>query len=128
MAKLAVVLDACVLFPMYLFRSNRESFAAAQKFKGDLAAQGEDLIDPPIKRPRNRELTKEQKQENKKFSSQRILVEYRIRLLKIFRVFQERFRLIPKKYERVIMTICGLVRFRIKSLILPGVKAPILSF
>lgn len=41
-----------------------------------------------------------------------------IRLVKIFRVAQERFRLNTKKYEKIIMTICGLVRLRIGSLIL----------
>lgn len=46
-------------------------------------------------------------------------MEHRIRSLKIFRVVQERFRLNPKKYEQVILTICGLVRFRIGALILP---------
>ncbi len=35
------------------------------------------------------------------------------------RVVQERFRLNPHKYERVILAICGLVRFRIGTLILP---------
>jgi len=98
---------------------NRERFAPKQKFKGDLAYQGEDLIETPIKKPRNRELTAEQKIENKKFSSSRIFVEHRIRSVKIFRVAQDRFRLNPNKYEQVIMTICGLVRFRIGALILP---------
>jgi len=102
-----------------LFRENRGRFDPKQKFKGDLAYKGEDLIETPIKKPRNRELTVEQKAENKKFSSSRIFVEHRIRSVKIFRVAQDRFRLNPNKYERVIMTICGLVRFRIGALILP---------
>ncbi len=69
-----------------LFRENRERFDAKQKFKGDLAYQGENLIDTPIKKPQNRELTIEQKEENKEFSSKRVFVEHRIRSLKIFRV------------------------------------------
>ncbi|MGJ5672440.1 MAG: transposase [Nostochopsis sp.] len=102
-----------------LFRENRDCFDPKQKFKGDLAYQGEDLIDTPIKKPKNRELTIEQKDENKQFSSKRVFVEHRIRSVKIFRVVQERFRLNSKKYEQVILTICGLVRFRIGALILP---------
>ena len=102
-----------------LFRENRGRFDPKQKFKGDLAYKGEDLIGTPIKKPRNKELTVEQKSENKKFSSKRIFVEHRIRSVKIFRVAQERFRLNPNKYEQVIMTICGLVRLRIGALILP---------
>ncbi|HEY9809612.1 MAG TPA: transposase family protein, partial [Halomicronema sp.] len=75
-----------------LFRANRGCFAREQKFKGDLAYKGEDLIDTPTKKPRKRKLTQEQKQENQIFSGQRICVEHRIRTLKIFRVVQEKFR------------------------------------
>ncbi len=103
-----------------LFRENRDSFDPKQSFKGDLGYLGEDLIDTPIKTPRNGELTTGQKQENKEFSSKRVFVEHRIRSVKIFRVVQDRFRLKPKKYEQVILTICGLVRLRIGALILPA--------
>ena len=110
-----------------LFRENRTRFDPKQKFKGDLAYQGEDLIETPIKKPRNGELTTAQKEENKQFSSNRIYVEHRIRSGKIFRVVQDRFRLTSKKYEQVIMTICGLVRFRIGALILPVEISPMPS-
>jgi hypothetical protein len=103
-----------------LFRENRDNFDPKQKFKGDLGYQGEDLIDTPMKTPRNGKLTIDQKKENKDFSSKRVFVEHRIRSLKIFRVVQERFRLNPKKYAEVISTICGLVRLRIRALILPA--------
>ncbi len=102
-----------------LFRANRDNFDPKQSFKGDLGYLGEDLIDTPIKKPKNKELTTDQKESNKEFSSKRIFVEHRIRSVKIFRVVQDRFRLNPKKYEQVIMTICGLVRLRIRALILP---------
>lgn len=110
-----------------LFRENRDSFDPKQKFKGDLAYIGEDLINTPIKKPRNRELTVEQKDENKQFSSKRVFVEHRIRSVKIFRVVQERFRLKPKKYDQVILTICGLIRLRIGALILPTEIVPLAS-
>ncbi len=103
-----------------LFRENRARFEPKQKFKGDLAYQGEELIATPIKKPRNPELTTEQKSQNKAFSARRIFVEHRIRSVKIFRVIQERFRLNTKKYQSVVLTICGLVRFRIGALILPS--------
>jgi len=102
-----------------LFRENRTHFEPEQKFKGDLAYTGEDLIETPVKKPKNKELSAEQKEANKKFSSKRIFVEHRIRSVKIFRVVQDRFRLNSKKYEQVILTICGLVRLRIGALILP---------
>ena len=103
-----------------MFRENRDNFDPKQKFKGDLGYLGEDLIDTPIKTPRNGKLTIEQKKENKEFSSNRVFVEHRIRSVKIFRVVQERFRLNPKKYEQVILTICGVVRLRIGALVLPA--------
>lgn len=110
-----------------LFRENRDNFDPKQKFKGDLGYKGEDLIDTPIKRPRNGKLTPDQKKENTEFASKRVFVEHRIRSIKIFRVVRERFRLKPKKYEQVILTICGLVRLRIGSLILPAEINPVLS-
>ncbi|MHC5611313.1 MAG: transposase family protein [Nostoc sp.] len=54
---------------------------------------------------------------NKELASERIFVEHLIRLIKIFRVAQERFRLNRNKYEQIIMTICGLVRLRIGTFI-----------
>jgi hypothetical protein len=102
-----------------LFREERSQFDPQQRFKGDKAYVGEALITTPIKNPRNRELTTEQKEQNKAFSAKRIFVEHRIRSLKIFRVVQERFRLNPQKYEQVVLTICGIVRLRIRALILP---------
>ena len=102
-----------------LFREERSQFDPQQRFKGDKAYVGEALITTPIKKPRNRELTTEQKEQNKAFSAKRIFVEHRIRSLKIFRVVQERFRLNSQKYEQVVLTICGIVRLRIRALILP---------
>ncbi|MEA5612778.1 transposase family protein [Nodularia spumigena] len=55
---------------------------------------------------------------NKQLESERIFVEHLIRLVKIFRVAQERFRLNSSKYKQIIMTICGLVRLRIGTFIL----------
>ncbi len=74
-----------------LFRENRHNFDPKQSFKGDLGYLGEDLINTPIKKPRNKELTTDQKKSNKEFSANRIFVEHRIRSVKIFRVVQDRF-------------------------------------
>ena len=92
-------------------------FAPSQKFKGDKAYCGEKQIAIPHKKPRNQELALSQKQENKEFSASRIFVEHVIRLIKLFRVAQERFRL-NRDYEQVILTVCGLVRLRIGALFL----------
>lgn len=102
-----------------LFRSQQKKFELDQMFEGDKAYQGGENIKTPYKKPRNRELTAQQKAENQEFSSKRIFVEHIIRLVKIFRVAQQRFPLKSRTYEQVILTICGLVRLRIGALILP---------
>ena len=58
------------------------------------------------------------KKENQKKAQKRIFVEHVIRLIKIFKVARERFRLKESNYEKVILIICGLVRLRIGALML----------
>jgi hypothetical protein len=105
-----------------LFRARQSEFDANQRFKGDKGYIGEVQIETPHKKSKQQELTREQKEENKQLSVKRIIVEHVIRLVKIFRVAQERFRLRPQNYERVILTVCGLVRLRVGALILPTRK------
>ncbi|MBW4641159.1 MAG: transposase family protein [Gloeocapsa sp. UFS-A4-WI-NPMV-4B04] len=78
---------------------------------------GEKNVATPHKKPKNRELSDIQKQENQVFSSRRILIEHMIRLTKVFQVAAQRFRLRPQTYQRVILTVCGLVRLRIGALV-----------
>ena len=100
-----------------LFRGVRNKFAPAQKFLGDKAYKGEDAIVTPHKKTKKSEITEPQKQENKELSS-RIGVEHLIGRIKIFRVASERFRLARNKYNQIIMSVCGLVRFRMNRLFL----------
>ena len=100
------------------FRETRAKFSEKQKFTGDKAYVGESAIKTPKKKPKNQELTSQEKSQNKDLAAERIFVEHIIRLLKIFRVIQERFRLNPEKYVQIIKTICGLVRLRIGTFIL----------
>ena len=58
------------------------------------------------------------KEENKEKARKRIFVEHVIRLIKIFGIARERFRLKDNNYQKVILTICGLVRLIIGSFIL----------
>jgi len=90
-----------------IFDERQPEFAPNQMFQGDKAYQGGQSMRTLQKKPRNKEL-----------GCQRIFVEHLIRLLKIFRVAQERFRLSPDKYDRIIMTIGGLVRFRLGVFVL----------
>lgn len=103
-----------------LLREQQKKFDSAQKFIGDKAYIGENNVTTPHKKPKKRELSEIQKQENKAFSSSRILIEHLIRTVKIFQIAAQRFRLHPQTYQQVILTVCGLVRLRIGALILPA--------
>ena len=50
------------------------------------------------------------KEENQEKARKRIFVEHVIRLIKIFIISQERFRLKYNNYQKVILKIYGLVR------------------
>nr|WP_293089332.1 transposase family protein [Okeania sp. SIO3B5] len=99
------------------FRETEKKFDSKQKFSGDKGYTGEPRIKTPKKKPKKRKLTDSEKSQNREFASERIFVEHIIRLVKIFRVAQERFRLNSDKYEQIIITICGLVRLRIGTFI-----------
>lgn len=101
-----------------LFRENREKFDNQQKFLGDKAYIGDEQIVTPQKKPRNSELSQFQKDENKQLSSRRIYVEHLICRVKVFRVACEKFRLARHRYNSVILTVCGLVRFQLKRRIM----------
>lgn len=103
-----------------MFREQQKKFNSEQKFVGDKGYQGGNCIKTPQKKPRGKELTDSQKDANKVISSERIYVEHVIRLIKIFRVAKERFRMKRDKYEQVILTVCGLVRLRIGTLNFPS--------
>ncbi len=103
-----------------LLREQQKKFDSAQKFKGDKAYIGEDNVATPHKKPKNQELSQSQKEENKVFSSSRIIIEHLIRRVKIFQIAAQRFRLRPQTYQQVILIVCGLVRLRIKALVLPA--------
>ncbi|MEH2173919.1 transposase family protein [Nostoc sp.] len=102
-----------------LFRQSQDQFDKSQPFSGDKGFQGGENITTPHKKKPKRELTQQQKAENKALSSNRIFIEHLIRLLKIFRIASQRFRLKLHTYEQIILTVCGLVRLRIGSLVLP---------
>ncbi|MCC5669328.1 transposase [Nostoc sp. CHAB 5784] len=115
----ADIVDICLgqlgkISDISLFRQTRDKFAVTQKFLGDKAYIGESVITTPHKKPRKAEIYALHKQENQQLSSRRIGVEHMIARVKIFRVASERFRLSLHRYTQVIMTICGLVRLRIK--------------
>jgi hypothetical protein len=103
-----------------LFRQHQSKFDPAQGFDGDKAYVGAQNVQTPHKKPKGKALTSQQQAENREFSStRRIFVEHVIRLLRIFRIAKERFRLHRDTYEQVILTVCGLVRLRLGMIVLP---------
>jgi hypothetical protein len=101
-----------------LLRKQQKKFHKEQKFQGDKAYLGAERTTTPKKKPRNQEMPAETKEENQEKAKKRIFVEHVIRLIKIFGVARDRFRLKEENYEKVILTVCGLVRLRIGALIL----------
>jgi hypothetical protein len=67
-------------------------------FEGDKAYQGGKNISTPYQKPRKGELTSEQQAQSKEFSSKGIFVKNVIRLVKRFRVAQQRFTLNSQIY------------------------------
>ena len=95
-----------------------KKFDKEQKFQGDKGYQGAERTTITKKKLIKQELPPEIKEENQQKSQKRIFVEHVIRLIKIFGVARERFRLKDSNYQKVILTICGLVRLRRGALIL----------
>jgi hypothetical protein len=68
----------------------------------------------PSKKPKGKELTEEQKRENREISSYRILVEHAIGGIKKCRIVKDRFRCTKYGFDDLVMLIaCGLHNFRI---------------
>lgn len=107
-----------------LWRERSEELGNNQKYRGDKAYVGETAINTPHKKPRNQEISLEHREENRLKAKQRIVVEHLIRLIKIYRVASERFRLKRENYEAVILTVCGLIRWRIGAIVLSSKNCP----
>ena len=120
-----------------IYRERQINFDEQQQFEGDKAYQGGSNITTPHKKKRRQELSEavpvlavpgdgelpnpkgeQQKAENKILSSKRIFVEHLIRIIKIFQIASQRFRLDSDVYNEIILTVCGLVRLRIGALVL----------
>ncbi|QIR35837.1 transposase [Tolypothrix sp. PCC 7910] len=103
-----------------LFREQQTKFDEKQEFTGDKAYQGGNNITTPHKKKRKQQLNEQQKEENKALSSKRIFVEHLIRIVKIFQVASQRFRLNADVYNEIVLLVCGLVRLRIGTFVLPN--------
>ena len=77
---------------------------------GDLAYQGLEESAVPHKKPRGGELTPEQKEANRAFSSVRVRVEHSIRRVKAFRIVRDEYRLATGLFARTCRCVVGLVQ------------------
>ena len=68
----------------------------------------------PHKKPRNSQLTKKHKRENKEQSRRRVRVENVIRHLKIFRILSSRYRNRRKRFSLRFNLIAGLYNYELK--------------
>ena len=117
------IVDVVVGYPgatidITLWRERRKELGKEQKYIGDLAYVGEAAINTPHKKPIHQKISVEKKEENRLKAKERIVVEHLIRLIKIYRVASERFRLNRQNYESVILTVCGLIRWRIGAIVI----------
>jgi hypothetical protein len=77
---------------------------------GDLAYKGLPHSHVPHKKPRGGELTAEQKEQNRAFSSVRVRVEHSIRRVKAFRIVRGEYRLATGLFSRTCCCVVGLVQ------------------
>jgi hypothetical protein len=69
-------------------------------------------IEQPTKKPRGKELSPEQKEENREISGMRVLIEHSIGGMKIFQSVSTVFRNIKEGFADLVMeTVCGLFNF-----------------
>jgi hypothetical protein len=97
-----------------LFEQTQDELPEERSFIGDKAYVGRHNTTTPHKKPPKGKLTQEQKEFNRSLSQKRVFVEHVIRVIKIFRVAKETFRMRSRMYEIVIGCVCGLVRLRVQ--------------
>jgi DDE superfamily endonuclease/Helix-turn-helix of DDE superfamily endonuclease len=95
-----------------LLEQTQAELPAGIPFIGDKAYVGRANTTTPIKKPPHGELTQDQKAFNKGVSQARVYVEHLIRVIKIWRIAKEEFRMRMPMYEMVIGCVCRLVRLR----------------
>jgi DDE superfamily endonuclease/Helix-turn-helix of DDE superfamily endonuclease len=97
-----------------LLEQTQQELSEDIQFIGDKAYVGRANTTTPKKKPPKGTLILEEKASNRHISQTRVFVEHLIRVIKIFRVAQQVFRMRSKIYEEVIGCVCGLVRLRVQ--------------
>lgn len=93
-----------------LYDQTRITTEIKVKRKSDLGYIGT-ACQTPIKKPKHRNLTEKEKEYNKRFSKERIIVEHVLAHLKKFKILGDRFRNPIKKYNLIFKNIAGVRNF-----------------
>lgn len=73
------------------------------------------IIVQPVKKPKGKELSEQQKQENKEKSSERVVIEHAIGQVKVWRILKDKIRSWRYKIRDEVMEIaCGLNNLKLK--------------
>lgn len=85
------------------------------KMQGDSGYQGIVKLhknsETPKKKPRNGELTAQEKAENRRISRQRILIENINAKIKVFKITANKYRNRRKRFGLRMSLICGIINF-----------------
>lgn len=104
-----------------IFRETPLEFHPKIKVKGDLGYLGIAKIHArsqvPHKKPKNGQLTKKQKRQNKAFRSKRVRIEHVNRTCKCFRIVKETYRNRLNHIGQIWLIVCGLVNPNIEKVI-----------
>jgi len=91
-----------------LFDESKILFPENSDLTGDLGYYGASGITLPNKKPKGKELTKEEKQYNKELSKRRITIEHSFGKMKIYQILSQRFRNPLAKHSLIFKNIAGL--------------------
>ena len=91
-----------------LFDESKIIFPENSDLTGDLGYYGASGITLPNKKPKGKELTKEEKQYNKELSKRRITIEHSFGKMKIYQILSQRFRNPLAKHSLIFNNIAGL--------------------
>jgi len=91
-----------------LFDESNVILPGKSDLTGDLGYYGASGITLPNKKPKGKELTKEEKQYNKELSKRRITIEHSFGKMKIYQILSQRFRNPLAKHSLIFKNIAGL--------------------
>ena len=100
-----------------LYKNSKVRVSGKVKILADSGYQGIKKIhensELPKKNSKKKPLTKQDKKENHKISSERVLVENTIRRVKIFRVMAEKYRNRRKRFTLRLNLIAGIINYEL---------------